>query len=49
MQHPDLLLLANHLRKRAEEIWGKADTLQDEDAREMMLAVAARYEKLAGG
>jgi len=42
-----LLALARDLRTRAEEILAKAETMSDADAREMMRAVAARYEKLA--
>jgi hypothetical protein len=45
--HPDLLLLANNLRRRADEILVKADTMVDAEAQEMMRAVAANYEKLA--
>jgi hypothetical protein len=42
-----LLALARDLRARAEEILAKAKTMSDADAREMMHAVAAGYEKLA--
>jgi hypothetical protein len=42
-----LLALARDLRTRAEEILAKAETMSDADARDMMRAVAARYEKLA--
>lgn len=44
---PDLLLLARRLRARAEQVLARAETMQDEDAREKMRDVAARYKKLA--
>jgi DNA-binding ferritin-like protein len=46
---PDLMLLARvrDLRARAEEILAQAETMTDADARDMMRAVAASYEKLA--
>jgi DNA-binding ferritin-like protein len=46
---PNLKLLARvrDLRTRAEEILAKAETMTDADARDMMRAVAASYEKLA--
>jgi hypothetical protein len=44
---PDLLSLANDLRRRADEILVKAETMVDAEAQEMMRAVAANYEKLA--
>ena len=48
-QMPDykLLALARDLRARVEEVLAKAETMSDADAREMMYAVAARYEALA--
>ncbi len=46
---PDLrlLALARDLRAHAKEILTKAETITDANAREMMRAVAARYERLA--
>jgi hypothetical protein len=46
-QRPDLLLLANDLRERGEEVLAQAETFHDAEAQEMMRAVAANYEKLA--
>jgi hypothetical protein len=42
-----LLVLARDWRARAKQILAKAETMSDADAREMMRAVAAKYEKLA--
>jgi DNA-binding ferritin-like protein len=46
---PNLKLLARvrDLRARAEEILAQAETMTDAEARDMMRAVAASYEKLA--
>jgi len=44
-----LLALARDLRARVEEVLAKAETMSDADARQMMYAVAARYEALARG
>jgi hypothetical protein len=46
---PNLRFLARvrDLRARAEEILAQAETMTDGDARDMMRAVAASYEKLA--
>jgi hypothetical protein len=46
MSDSKLLALASSLRARAKEILAKAETMTDADAREMMRAVAAAYERL---
>jgi hypothetical protein len=47
MPNLKLFMRVRDLRARAEEILAKAETMSDADAREMMRAVAAKYEKLA--
>lgn len=47
MPDPRLLLLASHLRVRAEEILTKAETMDDAGAQWTMRDIADRYEKLA--
>jgi hypothetical protein len=49
MRHPrpDLLSLADDLRRHADEILVQAETMVDAEAQEMMRTVAASYEKLA--
>ena len=47
MPDQKLLVLARDWRARAKQILAKAETMSDADAREMMRAVAAKYEKLA--
>jgi len=42
-----LLSLARDLRARARQVLDKAETMQDADARQKMLKVGARYERLA--
>ncbi len=42
-----LLLLAGRWRARAKEILLQAETMNDADARQKMLEVAANYERLA--
>jgi hypothetical protein len=42
-----LLLLAGRWRARAKEILLQAETMNDADARQQMLEVAADYERLA--
>jgi len=44
-----LLSLARDLRARARQVLDKAETMQDADARQRMLKVGARYERLARG
>jgi hypothetical protein len=41
------LFLARKLRERGEEALTLADTFRDPEARQMMLEVAERYQKLA--
>ncbi len=43
----NLLPLAGELRERAEKVLARAETFEDAEAREMMLKVAASYERLA--
>jgi len=45
--HSKLLLRAEELRARAEEILAQADTFQDADSQQKMRDVAAVYEQLA--
>lgn len=47
MPDPRLLLLASHLRVRAEEILTKAETMDDAGTQWTMRDIADRYEKLA--
>ena len=49
LARPDakLLLLAGRWRARAKEILLQAETMNDADARQKMLEVAANYERLA--
>jgi hypothetical protein len=49
LARPDakLLLLADRWRARAKEILLQAETMNDADARQKMLEVAANYERLA--
>ena len=47
MPHSKLLLRAEELRARAEEILAQADTFQDADSQQKMRDVAAVYEQLA--
>jgi len=47
MPDAQLLSLARDLRARAEQALAKAETMQDADARQKMLKVGARYERLA--
>lgn len=47
MRYPDLSSLAGDLRARAEEILVRAANMNDAEAREMLRAVAAGYEKFA--
>jgi hypothetical protein len=47
MPDTQLLLLANNLRARAEEILAKAEIMDDARARMTMREVASRYETLA--
>jgi hypothetical protein len=42
-----LLLLARRLRARAEGVLAKAETMQNPDAKQEMLQIAASYENLA--
>jgi hypothetical protein len=42
-----LLLLADHWRAHAKELLLRAETMNDADARQRMLEVAASYERLA--
>jgi len=42
-----LLAVATEMRARAEEVLARAEAFQDEQARETMRAIAARYAKLA--
>jgi hypothetical protein len=42
-----LLVLAREMRARAEEVLARAETFQDEHARETMRGIAASYVKLA--
>lgn len=43
-----LLSLATEMRARAEAVLARAETFQDEHAREAMRAIAANYVQLAG-
>jgi hypothetical protein len=47
MPNLKLLARARDLRARAEEILAKAQTMSDAEARDIMRAVAAGYEKMA--
>ena len=47
MPNPQVLLLARDLRARAEEIWTRAETFHDADARQKLHKIAATYVKLA--
>jgi hypothetical protein len=47
MPNLKLLARARDLRARAEEILAKAQTMSDAEARHIMRAVAAGYEKMA--
>ena len=42
-----LLSLSREMRARAEEVLARAETFQDEHARETMREIAASYVKLA--
>jgi len=44
---PQLLLLVSRWRVRAQELLAQAETMRDAEARQTMLEVAAKYERLA--
>jgi hypothetical protein len=47
MRHPEYLLLAGELRSRAEEVLVRAANMDDEQAQDVLRAVAVNYEKSA--
>jgi hypothetical protein len=47
MPDPQLLLLAEELRARADEILARAESFHDAGARQTMHKIAADYERLA--
>ena len=47
MPDAELLSLARNLQARAEEIWTRAETFHDADARQKLHKIAATYVKLA--
>ena len=47
MPDPRVQLLARDLRARAEEIWSRAETFHDAEARQKLREIAASYEKWA--
>jgi hypothetical protein len=47
MPDPQLLLLAEDLRARAEEILARAETFNNADARQTLHTIAANYERMA--
>ena len=47
MPDAELLSLARNLLARAEEIWTRAETFHDADARQKLHKIAATYVKLA--
>jgi hypothetical protein len=47
MRDPQLLLLAEDLRARAEEILARAETFHNADARQTLHKIAADYERMA--
>jgi hemerythrin-like domain-containing protein len=47
MANDEFLLRARDLRARAQEVLAKAETVQDAEARRIMLEIAERYIKLA--
>jgi hypothetical protein len=47
MRDPQLLLLAENLRARAEEILARAETFHNTDARQTLHKIAADYERMA--
>ena len=47
VRDPELLMLVGRWRARAQEVLAQAETMRDAEARQKMIAVAARYERLA--
>jgi len=47
MPDPQLLLLAEDLRARAEEILARAETFNNAEARQTLHTIAANYERMA--